>query len=63
MNQQYGYSETTKVHLHAEPVPLRADDYVGELKAVHLQHVEEDLPNHVRYAVVGVPKATVEPFG
>lgn len=49
--------------LHPEPVPLRALELVGELEAVHLQQVEESVSHHVRYAVVRLRQAAVEPAG
>lgn len=45
----------------AKPVPLRAAEPVGELKAVHLQQVEEGVAHHVRDAVSGLQQAAAEP--
>lgn len=51
----------TDPHLHPEPVSLRALESVGELKAVHLQHVEEGVAHRVGDAVLGLHQTAVEP--
>lgn len=48
-------------HSHAEPVPLRALEPVGEFKAVHLQQVEEGVTHHVGYAVSSLQQTAAEP--
>lgn len=48
--------------LHSKPVPLRALQPVGELKAVHLQQVEERVSHHAGYAVVRLHQAAAEPL-
>lgn len=50
-------------HSRAEPVPLRAPQPVGELKAVHLQQVEEGVPHRAGDAVSCLQQAAAEPAG
>lgn len=45
---------------HPEPVSLRALESVGELEAVHLQHVEEGVAHRVGDAVLGLHQTAVE---
>lgn len=48
-------------HLHSEPVSLCALESMGELEAVHLQHVEEGVAHYVGDAVLGLHQTAVEP--